>query len=793
MDLDGVRAKLRPLLDIDAAEWNFSRDGIGDSGTKMVAKALKTNDAVQKIILRWNNISPEGVKALVEALQSNTTLRELDLSKNAVQLEGVIALAAALRTNSTLQKLNLRDTDIGQESAKRIAEALQTNTTLQEVDLGDNNIGVNGARALRDALEQNSTLQRIGLDKNEISDTLLKDINYLLTRPRKKPSNGKSTKPAADCTEVPLEAAEAGLVDAVQPAVDPPTKGQMAETGGKGVSNTLPKKSDQQPTGPQKSKVVSNTLPKKSDQQPTGPQKSKVVSNTLPKKSDQQPTGPQKRPSKDKSTKPAADCTEVLLEAAQAGLVFSAQSAVEAGTSLVAIPTKGQTALQLAAQHGHPAAVHVTAVQGPEGTPQLAAVFWQEVAAGHADLVEYLLGAGGYDVDQTTVGGATALGVAAQHGHAAVVLLLLQAKANVYLADNSGHTPLASACAEGHLEVATLLISAQAQVDREDNAGRTPLYVACQNGHLTLVPLLLYAQARIDHAAKDGSTPASIASKNGHREVTMLLETAQSSEVFYGPAPPPAVTPPTPATRKRNRWGEGLEAPAAGNRNFFPTGWEPQRDVEQAIKVFGHDATQLQIILCRGKQIASEVRQIDAVSVDEEHAAAVFAYTQEDPVTQLYTRCNEACRTTGAKSEKRLGLFRDYLYHLDRAISVLPAFVGITYRGVRVLMPPDCYALGKKVTWQAFSSTTRSAPRTVPFLEKDGNQLKGSVFVLRIWRGRDITDFSAFPEEQEVLLGLNSAFKVIGRCWTLKEKHTAVPALDGYDLTQLDVYLMREL
>eukprot|EP00667_Euglena_gracilis_P014780 EG_transcript_15336 len=397
MDLDGVRAKLRPLLDNDAAEWDFSGDKIGDAGTEMVAKELKNNDAVQKICLNYNCIRLAGVKVLVEALQSNTTLRELDVSGNYIKPEGAIALAAVLRTNSTLQKLNLHDSDVGPKGAKAMAEALRTNTTLQEVDLGSNEIGIEGARALRDALEQNSTLQRMGLDNNAISDTLLKDINYLLTRPRKKPSNGKSTKPAADCTQVPLEAAEAGLVDAVQPAVDPPTKGQTAETGGKGVSTTLPKKSDQQPTGPQKRPSKDKSTKPAADctevlleaaqaglvfsaqsavqagtslaaiptQGQTAGVGGKGVSNTLPKKSDQQPTGPQKRPSKDKSTKPAVDCTEVLLEAAQAGLVFSVQSAVQASTSLAAIPTQGQTAPQLAAQHGHPAAVHVTAVQGP--------------------------------------------------------------------------------------------------------------------------------------------------------------------------------------------------------------------------------------------------------------------------------------------------------------------------------------------------------------------------------------------------------------------------------------------
>lgn len=44
-----------------------------------------------------------------------------------------------------------------------------------------------------------------------------------------------------------------------------------------------------------------------------------------------------------------------------------------------------------------------------------------------------------------------------------------------------------------------------------------------------------------------------------------------------------------------------------------------------------------------------------------------------------------------------------------QALSGLPKFVGTAYRGVRTLMPPGCYEVGQTVTWQPFTSTTRSA------------------------------------------------------------------------------------
>ncbi len=42
-----------------------------------------------------------------------------------------------------------------------------------------------------------------------------------------------------------------------------------------------------------------------------------------------------------------------------------------------------------------------------------------------------------------------------------------------------------------------------------------------------------------------------------------------------------------PVTRVK-RWGDGLEAPAAGSRHFYPPGFMVTRDVPEAIEAFGH-------------------------------------------------------------------------------------------------------------------------------------------------------------------------------------------------------------
>jgi hypothetical protein len=59
-----------------------------------------------------------------------------------------------------------------------------------------------------------------------------------------------------------------------------------------------------------------------------------------------------------------------------------------------------------------------------------------------------------------------------------------------------------------------------------------------------------------------------------------------------------------PVTRVK-RWGDGLEAPAAGSRYFFPPGFMVTRDVQEAIKAFGHSPAQISEIMDAGRAKAA--------------------------------------------------------------------------------------------------------------------------------------------------------------------------------------------
>ena len=94
--------------------------------------------------------------------------------------------------------------------------------------------------------------------------------------------------------------------------------------------------------------------------------------------------------------------------------------------------------------------------------------------AGHLDVVEALIGAGA-SPSKTMWDGASPLFLAAQNGHARVL---------VHLLDQPG-LPL----------------------DTQRRDGASPLWIAAQMGHEDCVRLLLRAGAKVDLARADGATP----------------------------------------------------------------------------------------------------------------------------------------------------------------------------------------------------------------------------------------------------------------------------------------------
>jgi ankyrin repeat protein len=202
-----------------------------------------------------------------------------------------------------------------------------------------------------------------------------------------------------------------------------------------------------------------------------------------------------------------ADGETVLMTAARTGKVEAARALIVRGANVNAAETwMGETALMWAAAEGHGAMVKLLAEAGAALDARAAAQEFAKYTFNGSTMVSTPLPRGGM----------TALLLAAREGSLAGVRALVEAGANLNVADRDGATPLIMAILNRHNDVAALLIEKGAALDAADTVGMTALYAAVdlrqlgplinrptpkatgETDNLTLVSMLLDRGARPD-------------------------------------------------------------------------------------------------------------------------------------------------------------------------------------------------------------------------------------------------------------------------------------------------------
>ncbi|XP_075393450.1 ankyrin repeat domain-containing protein 27 isoform X1 [Tenrec ecaudatus] len=131
--------------------------------------------------------------------------------------------------------------------------------------------------------------------------------------------------------------------------------------------------------------------------------------------------------------------------------------------------------------------------------------------------------ASGLGVNVTNQDGSSALHVAALHGRATFVPLLLKHGANVGARNANQAVPLHLACQKGHFEVVKCLLNANAKPNTQDLSGSTPLIYACASGHHEVAALLLQHGASMNASNNKGNTALHEAVIEKHVFVVELL------------------------------------------------------------------------------------------------------------------------------------------------------------------------------------------------------------------------------------------------------------------------------
>ena len=157
----------------------------------------------------------------------------------------------------------------------------------------------------------------------------------------------------------------------------------------------------------------------------------------------------------------------------------------------------------------------------------------QAALSGLEHVVKVLLKHGASLKSAVTLHDLTPLHLAARHGHAEVVKVLLENEANVTARDKNGLTPLHTASEYSRAPVVNLLLDAHADCNATNNDGDTALILACRNGSHMVVRRLLSNQECQIGFIRQGRWPAlSVSSYFGfYKCAQLLLENHADTEI----------------------------------------------------------------------------------------------------------------------------------------------------------------------------------------------------------------------------------------------------------------------
>jgi ankyrin repeat protein len=216
--------------------------------------------------------------------------------------------------------------------------------------------------------------------------------------------------------------------------------------------------------------------------------------------------------------------TDELFEAARTGNLETLRRLTSADPALIATRrASGETPLMTALYNKQQAAAEwLVAAEAPLDIFAAAAV-------GRTDTLERLLQPPAEGLNAYSYDGWTPLHLAAFFGQRAAVERLLAAGADINAVSRNAlrNTPLHAAVAGGHVEVSLLLINAAADVNVADAGGHTPFHIAAEAGYVPVARALFERGADAHAVDAEDRTPLSRAAAKGHTDIVDLINVVE--------------------------------------------------------------------------------------------------------------------------------------------------------------------------------------------------------------------------------------------------------------------------
>ncbi|XP_063995011.1 leucine-rich repeat-containing protein 45-like [Diachasmimorpha longicaudata] len=150
-------------------------------GLSRILDALISGSNLTSLNLKGNNITGPIVSQLGEIFHRNNTLRSLNIEWNSLgtDTECFATFCEGLSSNNSLEELDLRYNQISPLCTAALSKALTRNKSLKILNLGRNNLGIQGGQAILSSMRENTSLIKLNLRGNCIPEEILAMIEDL--------------------------------------------------------------------------------------------------------------------------------------------------------------------------------------------------------------------------------------------------------------------------------------------------------------------------------------------------------------------------------------------------------------------------------------------------------------------------------------------------------------------------------------------------------------------------------------------------------------------------------------
>ncbi|CAF1382383.1 unnamed protein product [Rotaria sordida] len=194
-------------------------------------------------------------------------------------------------------------------------------------------------------------------------------------------------------------------------------------------------------------------------------------------------------------------------------------------------------------------------------------------------------------------------------------------------------------------------------------------------------------------------------------------------------------------------------------------------DIEVSFKelprVYGYHAEKLVPLEKALKPIESQIDELPRLintakrhchfpsehGLTHDQSAAVYIYSMEWGDTNLYRILNKALRS---ENRQALKIWFPYLKLFDTALDKLPTVKEVVWRGVPLDISKH-FTKNQILTWWSINSCSSSVKIIGNFI---GNRKNATLFLIEVIKGKKISGYTEFKNEDEIILRMGSQFRV---------------------------------